>query len=52
MVQDPIDGAPCPGAKPHLLITADLWEDRDWLRALIQATANELPLPKPRKKVT
>ncbi len=50
MVQQAIEGAPYPGAKPHLLITADLWEDRDWLSQLIQATNNELPLPKPKKK--
>ena len=50
MVQQAIEGAPYPGAKLHLLITADLWEDRDWLSQLIQATNNELPLPKPKKK--
>lgn len=50
MVQQAIEGAPYPGAKPHLLITADLWEDRGWLRHLIQTTDNELPLPKPKKK--
>ena len=52
MVQQVIEGAPYPGAKPHLLITADLWEDRDWLGKLIQVTDNELPVPKPRKKKT
>ena len=50
MVKQAIEGAPYPGAKPHLLITADLWEDRVWLSQLIQATNNELPLPKPKKK--
>lgn len=50
MVQQVIEGAPYSGAKPHLLITADLWEDRDWLTKLIQATDNELPFPKPKKK--
>ncbi len=50
MVQQAIEEAPYPGAKPHLLITADRWEDRDWLSQLIQATSNELPLPKPKKK--
>ena len=52
MVQQVIEGAPYLGAKPHLLITADLWEDRDWLSKLIQVTDNELPVPKPRKKKT
>jgi DNA transformation protein len=36
-------------AKPHLLVTPDRWDDRDWLRALISATAHALPPPKPRK---
>lgn len=37
-----IEGLPYPNAKPHLCITADLWEDRDWLSHLIQASANAL----------
>lgn len=41
-----VEGSPYPGANPHFLITADLWEDREWLSQLIQATANELPQPK------
>ena len=45
-----IEGYPYPGAKPHLLVTGDLWEDRDWLCQLIQATESEVSLPKPRKK--
>lgn len=50
MVLHAIEGMPYPGAKPHLLITADLWEDREWFSHLIQAAANELPLPKVKKK--
>ena len=34
-------------AKPHLLLTADRWDDRDLLRALLMATAEALPRPKP-----
>lgn len=44
------EGFPYPGARPHLLVTADLWDDRPWLGQLIQATAAELPPPKPKKK--
>ena len=51
MLQQLIEGAPYPGAKPHLLIATDLREDRDWLSMLIHATDNELPLPKPKKKM-
>jgi DNA transformation protein len=50
MAQHVSEAAPYPGAKPHILITADYWEDRDWLIKLIQATDKELPLPKSRKK--
>ncbi|MCA0325322.1 MAG: TfoX/Sxy family protein [Proteobacteria bacterium] len=34
--------------KPHLLISPDRWDERDWLRALLAATADALPAPKPR----
>jgi DNA transformation protein len=44
-----VEGAPYPGAKPHWLITADQWEDSEWLCDLVRATARELPLPKPKK---
>ncbi len=44
-----VEAAPYPGAKPHLLITADQWEDSEWLCDLVRATARELPLPKPKK---
>jgi len=49
MIKALIEGAPYPGAKQHLLITADQWEDSEWLCNLVQATDRELPLPKPRK---
>jgi len=45
-----VAGSPYPGAKPHLLITADQWEDTEWLCDLVRATARELPLPKTRTK--
>jgi len=50
MIPGVIEGSPYPKAKPHILITADLWEDGDWLAKLILATANELPEPKPKKR--
>ena len=49
-IPEPIEGVPYPGAKPHLLITADQWEDREWLCELLRATEKELPQPKPRKE--
>ena len=50
LISDVVEGAPYPGAKPHLLISADYWEDGDWLANLIQTSANELPEPKPKPK--
>lgn len=43
------EAPPYPGAKPHLLVEADRWEDAAWLGDLLRATAAELPVPKPRK---
>lgn len=42
------EGKPYPGAKPFFVIEGDRWEDADWLADLVRATADELPLPKPR----
>ncbi len=38
-----------PGAKPSFRVAGDLWDDADWLSALIRATAEALPEPKARK---
>jgi TfoX/Sxy family transcriptional regulator of competence genes len=38
-----------PGAKPSRVVSGDLIEDADALRALFAATADALPVPKPRK---
>ena len=43
------DASPYPGAKPHLLIEADRWDDAQGLGELLRITAAELPCPKPRK---
>ena len=43
------DAPPYTGAKPHLLIEADRWDDVAWLGELLRLTAAELPMPKPRK---
>lgn len=42
MASEVDEGFPYPNAKPHLLITADLWEDHDWLADLVRTTAKEL----------
>ena len=38
LVGDPVEAPPYPGAKPHFLVT-DRVDDREWLGALIAATA-------------
>lgn len=43
------EASPYPGAKPHLLIETDRWDDAEWLGNLLRVTAAELPTPRPRK---
>ncbi len=47
MLAKVVEGLPYPGAKPHLLITPDQWEDGEWLCGIVRTTAGELPQPKP-----
>jgi DNA transformation protein len=49
LMKQPSEGAPFPGARPHLRITADDWDDRAWLNALVRTTFDSLPPPKPPK---
>lgn len=44
----PVEGSPYPGARPHLLITPDQWEDPEWLCSIVRTTARELPQSKPK----
>ncbi|HAJ26645.1 MAG TPA: competence protein TfoX [Syntrophus sp. (in: bacteria)] len=44
---DIIEAPPYPGAKLYFLIE-DAFEDREWISGLIEITAKELPLPKPK----
>lgn len=48
-IGNPIFKAPFPGAKFWFLITGDLWDDSEWLTELIKITADQLPIPKPKK---
>jgi TfoX/Sxy family transcriptional regulator of competence genes len=43
------EGAPYAGAKPHLVIPGEMWDEGDRLAGLLQATEAGLPEPKPRK---
>ena len=48
-IQDVVEAPPYPGAKPSLLIEAQV-EDREWLSHLVRITVRELPAPKPKKR--
>jgi DNA transformation protein len=49
LMREPDEGAPFPGARPHLRISPDLWDDRGWMNAIVRATFDALPPPKPPK---
>ena len=42
-------GKPYPGAKDYAEVPGDLIENRDWLQKAVQATADALPVPPPKK---
>ncbi len=46
LMKFPDEGAPFPGARPHLRISPDDWDDRNWMNALVRATFDSLPPPK------
>ena len=41
-------GSPYPGAKPHLIIPVDKFEDVQWMHDLLSITYDALPKPKPK----
>mgnify|MGYP000878845463 CR=1 FL=1 len=49
LLPDAGEGAPCDGARPHLMVPGDVIEDADRLEALARATADALPTPKPKR---
>jgi DNA transformation protein and related proteins len=44
------EAPPYPGARQHFLISADRWEDGEWLCRLVTVTADELAASEPRKR--
>ncbi|WEK04754.1 MAG: TfoX/Sxy family protein [Candidatus Devosia phytovorans] len=38
-----------PGSKMYFLIDGERWDDAEWLAGLVKATADDLPVPKPKK---
>ena len=48
-----VDEAPAyPGSRLYYRITADDWDDREWLAALVRVTVAALPEPKPKRPRT
>jgi hypothetical protein len=45
-----VEAPPYPSAKLHFLIE-DQFEDSEWISELVRITTEELPAPKPRKKL-
>ena len=43
------EGAPFPGARAHLRISPDDWDDRAWMNTMVRLTFESLPAPKPVK---
>ena len=43
------EGCAYEGAKPSMIISEELIEDRQWLTELLELTAEHLPEPKPKK---
>ncbi len=43
------EGEAYPGSKMYHQVPGDLLEDREWLQSALQATADALPLPAPKK---
>ena len=52
LMRQPDEGMPFPGARPHLRITPDDWDDRAWMNTLVRATFDSLPAPKPARPPT
>ena len=49
LAKDASEAPPYRGAKPSMLIDAELWEDADWLCGLVRETTAALPAPKPKR---
>ena len=47
LLEEVVEAAPYPRARPHLLLTADQWDDRHHLCQLVRVTADALSLARP-----
>jgi TfoX/Sxy family transcriptional regulator of competence genes len=49
LIEGTLPAPPYTGAKDYWCVPGDLLENREWLQGAIQATADALPAPKPKK---
>jgi DNA transformation protein len=52
LLPDAETAPPYPGAKPHIVVPEEMWEDADLMASLLARTAEALPAPKPKKRKT
>ncbi|WP_392537397.1 TfoX/Sxy family protein [Legionella sp. 227] len=45
------EGIPYPGAKPYLFISAELWDESEWLTHLFKITTLEVPMSKKKRVI-
>ncbi len=50
LVRTKATGKPYPGAKDYYHIDENDWDDREYIARLLLATADSLPVPKPKKR--
>ncbi len=50
LMPDAVEEPPYPGAKPHLVLAQESWDDRGALCQVVRATFEMLARPKPRKR--
>ena len=50
LLPDAEEAPPYPGAKPHLVVPEELWDEPGFLARLLAATADALPAPKPKTR--
>jgi DNA transformation protein len=48
-LDDSHDAPAYPGSKPYIRVPEDYWDDTDWMTRIIRATADSVPLRKPKK---
>ena len=50
LIKEPVEGQAYPGSKPYYVVSADYWDDAEYMAALARAIASEVDPPKPRRR--